>query len=844
MALENRFACPLPNSLHARPATHLSAVAGRFPAQVTLTNERTGAAANAKSVLALISADIRFGDPLLLRVSGSGEDVAFEELNRFLRDDFLACDEPLPAPPPSADGPPLPRSLLAAGPERLLRGAVLCRGLAEGVIKRAEGLQPAEALLRRLAARKVVSAAKEQALFDRAVAAVHQRMEKEISAAHGVQRELLRAHAAMLKDLSFAEIVAAELAGDSTPAAHAILAAIRRFNEALQQSNSGWLRERALDLQDIGGRLLNEIYGADAVVPGPMLDRPAVVVAEAMTPGEFLALDRNHLRGLVLQHAGATSHTVILARAFGVPTLSGVEGAMALREGIEAILDANHGVLLPEPNEATRRFCRLERSRMERAAARTQAYAAKPGASRDGRRLPLLANVSSAAEVPRAIAQGAEGVGLFRTEMLFMDRDAPPSEDEQAAVYIEAVQAAAGRPVTLRTFDIGGDKPASYLNLPVEMNPFLGYRGARLYEHFADLLETQLRAMFRAAARGPVRIMAPMIVCPEEMRRFREIVERIRTNFPAPEVLVGMMIEVPSTAFALAELAPHADFFSLGTNDLLQYFFAVDRDNPRVAPISSPFHPSFLRLLRQIVDAAHEHERPVGLCGELAERTEILPVLLGLQLDTISLAASGIPVTKAALARLDSKVCREELEQLARLGDRAAVETRLREVGHGNASKPILGIDLVEADSISATKHEVIKELTDLLSAADRVEDATAVEEAIWLREETYSTGFGHRFAVPHCQSAAVVANSIAVVRLRQPVEWNALDGLPVRIAILIALRAEDRDREHMRIFAKLARLAMNEDFRARLEQAADAKALSSILETELIIPLSSTQPR
>ena len=796
MEHQYRFACLLPNSLHARPASHLSAVASRFAAEITLVNERTGAEANAKSVLALISADIRSGDPLLLRVAGAGADAAFEELKRFLRDDFVDCDEDLPAAGSRVEAA-LPRSLQAAMPRRILRGVALCRGLAHGAIHLAEGLRPTERLLSMLADRKVVSAEEERQQFQRAVAVVHGRMEKEIAAAHGPQREVLGAHLAMLTDVAFAESVERALERESTAAARAILETVEQFSSTLQRSESAYLRERVLDLQDIGARLLEEIYGPDAVAQGPLLERAAIVVAESLTPGQFLALKREHLRGLVLQHSGETSHTIILARAFGIPAVVGVDGAMELQEGVAAILDANLGVLLPEPNEATRRYYKLEERRMDRAAARTQGYTSRPGASRDGRMMPVLANVSSAEEVTRAIAQGAEGVGLFRTEMLFMERDAPPSEEEQTSVYTAAVQAAAGRPVTFRTFDIGGDKPAPYLDLPGEANPFLGYRGARLYGRFAGLLETQLRAIFRAAAHGPVRIMAPMIACPEEMRQFREKVDEVGANFSVSGVFTGMMIEVPSTAFALAEFAAAADFFSLGTNDLLQYFFAVDRDNAQVAAVSSAFQPSFLRLLRQIVEETHKHDRPIGLCGELAERPELLPAVLGLELDSISMAASRILGTKAELAALDSTTCRVELDELLHCGDKAAVEGRLREMRAANAAQPILAMDLIEADSTSTTKHEAIKELTDLLAAGDRLRDRGAVEEAVWVREETYSTGFGHGFAVPHCQSADhVLVNSIALVRFREPVEWGALDGQPVRIAILIASRCAPKTRD------------------------------------------------
>ncbi|MBC8011126.1 MAG: PTS sugar transporter subunit IIA, partial [Burkholderiales bacterium] len=511
--------------------------------------------------------------------------------------------------------------------------------------------------------------------------------------------------------------------------------------------------------------------------------------------------------------------------------------AAGLAPGTPAILDAHLGLLLPRPNDAVRRYYAMEFRRLERARAATLAFREPPGTSRDGRRLPVLANVSSAEEVAAAVAQGAEGVGLFRTEMLYMDRDEPPSEDEQAAVYSAAARAAQGRPVTLRTFDIGGDKPVPYLNLPTEANPFLGHRGARLYDEFAGLLKTQLRAIFRAAAHGSVRIMAPMIACPEEMRAFRETVDAVRADFPGVDVPVGMMIEVPSIAFAIGDCARFADFFSLGTNDLTQYFLATDRDNARVAPLYSAFHPAFLRLLRHIVDEAHAHQRPVGLCGELGEKPEALPVLLGLGLDSISLGAPRVLDTKAALAALDHSTSRAQLDALLACADRAALETRLREFRTTSAPRPLLDLALIEADSDARTKPEVIKQLAGLLADEGRTDDVGGLEEAIWRREEAYSTGFGYGFAVPHCQSAHVLAGSLAVVRLREPVEWGSLDGQPVRIAILLGMRAGDQGRDHLRVFSKLSRLVMRDEFRALLEQAADSTQLLSVLQAELAPP-------
>lgn len=832
MPLEHHFACPLPNGLHARPASHLEAAAGGFDAATTLRNERTGSEADARSVLALIALDIRHGDPLCLRVAGGRDEAAaFAALKHFVTEEFAAADSPLPEIAASSTrSVPLPPSLRACALERLLTGVAACRGLAEGQVVAVGGLSLSSGVATGLAG----SPEEEYARFEQGAASARSRLEAALDLARGTEAEVLKAHLSLLKDVSLADAVAKFLRGQGGTAARAIVAAVDEFSERLRQSESAYLRERALDLQDTGASLLTEIYGPAAVVQTPPLESPAVIVADSLTPGQFLALDRRHLRGLVLQHAGATSHTVILARAAGLPTLTGVEGATHLPAGEPVILDANLGVLVPAPNEAVRRYYALERQKLTRIEAASAAFRDQPGTSRDGQSLRVMANVSSAAEIETAVGLGAEGIGLFRTEMLYMDRDAPPDEEEQTAIYSAAARAAQGRPVVLRTFDIGGDKPVPYLNLPVEKNPFLGSRGARLYVEFAGLLKTQLRAAFRASAHGRVMLMAPMVASVEEMREFRAAVDEVRADFPGAEVPVGVMLEIPSAVFAVPELARHADFFSLGTNDLAQYFLAADRDNAAVAGLHAGFHPAFLRLLRLAVEQAAAHERPIGLCGELGENAAALPLLLGLGLNSISLGAPRVLATKAALSRLDSAACRTLLAGCCAAPDRQEVAAHLQRAGTASSDLPLLSLETIALDSVGTTKHEVIKELTDLLEAGSRVGAGAEVEEAVWRREEAYSTGFGYGFAVPHCQSEHVTANSLALVRLRQPVDWGSLDDQPVRVVILLAIRAADHGKEHLRIFSRLSRLVMQDAFRERLEQAADAVEILSVLSAEL----------
>lgn len=836
MPLEHHFACPLPNGLHARPASHLEAVASRFQAGAVLRNARNGNEASAKSVLALIAADIRHDDPLCLRVEGGADEAkAFAALRHFVDVEFAATDQPLPELGASALAATvrLPPSLRVCAPAGWLTGQAACRGVAEGAVVRVRGV----ALAPGFAEAPGGTPEAEGARFEGAVAAAQARLETALALARGAEAEVLKAHLALVRDATLRQAVADHLRERGGNAARAIVAATEEFGDRLRASESAYLRERALDLQDVGASLLTELHGLGAIERVPGLTGPAVVVSESLTPGQFLALDRRHLRGVVLQHAGATSHTVILARAAGLPTLTGVSDAQALRPGCPVILDANLGLLLPDPNEGVRRYYALEHQKISRQRAAASVFRDLPGRSRDGRELRVLANVSSAAEVAEAVRQGAEGVGLFRTEMLYMDRDTPPSEDEQAEIYAAAAREAGGRPVILRTFDIGGDKPVPYLNLPAEPNPFLGNRGARIYGEFSALLTAQLRAAFRAAAHGRILLMAPMIACAEEMRAFRAAVNAVAADFPGVEVPVGAMLEIPAAVFAVPELARDADFFSLGTNDLAQYFLAADRDNLAVADLHAGFHPAFLRLLRLAVEQAAAHGRPIGLCGELGENAAALPLLLGLGLNSVSLGAARVLSTKAALSRLDASACQTLLHDAAGCADRAGVEACLGGLSAAASRLPLLSADLILTEAAGATKHEAIKELVDLLAAGHRLGDAVEVEEAVWKREEAYSTGFGYGFAVPHCQSAQVTSNSLALIRLREPVDWGSLDDQPVRVIILLAIRAAEHGKEHLRIFSRLSRLVMRDAFRERLEQAADAAEIFAVLSAELALP-------
>jgi fructose-specific PTS system IIA-like component len=783
----------------------------------------------------VVGTDTRHSDPCRLVFLGADEAAAFAGVTSFLGGPFAACDEPLVIEfPASSDELRLPRSLKAAGLQRFHRGASACRGVGQGraVVIGAFVLPPA------LHTQKAGTAAHEHAAFCTAAAAVQNDLERSLDLAHGTEAAVLKAHLALLRDPALAEQIAAQTESGLT-AAQAVVAAIETHAAILRQAESAYLRERVIDLEDIGQRLLEKICGSGGAPQTPALAEPAVVFAEALTPGQLLALDRRHLRGLVLGHAGQTSHTVILARSFGVPTLTGVAPtALAVPPGTDTIVDASLGIVITEIPSGVQRWYDCEQAKFSRMAQTQAGVAAQPTVTRDGRRIEVGANISSVDEAVAVFAQGAEGIGLFRTELLFMDRSEAPGEEEQFAQYAAVVRAAAGRPVIIRTLDVGGDKPVPFLKFPPENNPFLGYRGVRFYTEHSMLVKTQFRALLRAAALGPLKVMVPMVACLEEARTVKRLFTETQYELTATGVVhgqdvpFGLMIEVPSAAFILDELCAEADFFSIGTNDLTQYFLAADRENPKVANLYSSLHPGFLRLLQQIVVGVKARGRWIGLCGEMAEDALAQPLLVGLGLDEISLAGPRIAPTKAALAQMAAADCAALLDQALRCATRDEVAQLLAACPVSTA--PLLTPELVAIDLDCRTKEEAIRAAVDLLQVAGRTTKSELLEEEIWLREDTYSTGFGGGLAVPHCKSAYLAANTIAILKSRQGIEWGSVDGQPVRVAILLAIRGDDHGKEHLKMFAKLSRLVVRDEFRDRLMAGTDPAALTDFVLTSL----------
>jgi len=415
---------------------------------------------------------------------------------------------------------------------------------------------------------------------------------------------------------------------------------------------------RAADFADVGRRVLRLLLGISED-PLSGLNAPSVIVAHDLLPSDTSRLDKSLTRGFCTAAGGPLSHTAILARNLGLPAVVGIGAAvLGIAEGQALIVDGSEGWVVVDASETELAVFRARLTEITASRRTAMASALSPAITRDGRRVDVVANVGVPGEERGALECGAEGIGLLRTEFLFIGRQSAPSEDEQYRAYREIFGAMSDRPVVARTLDIGGDKPAPFLSLPHEENPFLGWRAIRIGLARPDLLKTQVRALLRAGKDHTLKIMFPMIATVEEMKAARELVGEARAELaqrgvPAADAVeIGTMVEIPSAALMAEELIPYVDFFSIGSNDLTQYTLAADRSNPAVASLSDSLHPAVLRLIDHVIRVAHKHGIWVGLCGELAGDPRAIPILLGLGLDEFSMGAAAIPAAKSLIRQL------------------------------------------------------------------------------------------------------------------------------------------------------------------------------------------------
>ncbi|WP_017529995.1 phosphoenolpyruvate--protein phosphotransferase [Pseudomonas fluorescens] len=658
---------PNANGLHARPAAVFAQAAKGFNASIYLHKQTQSA--NAKSLVAIMALQTVQGDTLQVSAAGQDADAAITALVALL---LQGCGEPVVAP--AAVVAPLLSSTL-------LTGVCASPGSAFGQV-----VQVREPELNII--EEGTGEAAERAALERGLRAATEALQAlQNQAAGSAQAEIFRAHQELLEDPTLLEQAHALLAAGKS-AAFAWRSATQATAKLFQGLGNTLIAERAADLADVGQRVLKLILG----IQDSAWDVPecAILVAEQLTPSQTASLDTRKVLGFVTVGGGATSHVAILARALGLPAICGVPvHVLALANGKQVLLDADKGELHLDPNLAEIEHLKAARQQQVVRHQRDLAQAALPATTRDGHHVEITANVASLQEVQQSLALGGEGVGLLRSEFLYLDRNRAPSPDEQAGTYTAIAQAlGAGRNLVVRTLDVGGDKPLAYVPMAAETNPFLGLRGIRLCLERPELLREQFRAILASAGFARLHIMLPMVSLLSELQLAREILEEEALALGLSELpKLGIMIEVPSAALMADVFAPHVDFFSIGTNDLTQYTLAMDRDHPRLASQADSFHPAVLRLIATTVTAAHAHGKWVGVCGALASEALAVPVLIGLGVDELSVSVPLIPTIKAAVRELALADCQVIAQQVLGLAEAAQVREALR-VYHAATVEP------------------------------------------------------------------------------------------------------------------------------------------------------------
>ncbi|HWR55379.1 MAG TPA: phosphoenolpyruvate--protein phosphotransferase [Negativicutes bacterium] len=508
--------------------------------------------------------------------------------------------------------------------------------------------------------------------LDRGIAQLTEETEKLLAQARaamsGGEAEIFEAHVLMLQDPALREALIDAVTNKRKNLAWAVHDVLGDFIKTFAALDDEYMRQRAADLTEIRQRLLDLLDGGTSF---PVLQPGSIIIAEDLGPAETLSLNRDCLAGIVLERGGRTSHTSVLARALGIPAVIGVDGiTTAVTTGAEIIVDANAGQVHISPPDTVRAQYAAQISRQEAEKRALEELLAEPAVTLDGRNVALWANVGGVAEAAEALTHGAQGIGLFRTEFLYMDRQSLPCEEEQERVYREMLAVMRGKPVVIRTLDIGSDKKLPYVSTAAEDNPALGCRAIRWCLQEKEVFRTQLRALLKASVAGDLWIMFPMIAVPEELRAAKNLLADIRQQLVAEgtgvseRIKVGMMVEVPAAALNADLFAPEVDFFSIGTNDLLQYLFAADRQNEAVGYLYQPRNTVLLRLLRHIAAAAHRQGIPVGICGEMAGDPEMTAVLVGLGLDELSMSGQCIPRVKRTIRSLEANTAVRLLDGL------------------------------------------------------------------------------------------------------------------------------------------------------------------------------------
>ncbi|MFD1849775.1 phosphoenolpyruvate--protein phosphotransferase [Oceanobacillus bengalensis] len=496
---------------------------------------------------------------------------------------------------------------------------------------------------------------------------------------------IFAAHLLILSDPEFINAMKDKVTNEKVNAEFALKEVANMFIDMFEAMDNTYMRERAADIRDVTKRVLSHLLGVTIVSPG-MISEEVIIISEDLTPSDTAQLNKKYVKGFVTDIGGRTSHSAIMARSMEIPAVVGTKSATStIKHGTSIIIDGIEGKVIIDPSEEVINEYEVKKVAFEAQKVEWAKLVNEQTVSADGCHVELAANIGTPEDIDAVLENGGEGVGLYRTEFLYMGKMELPSEEEQFEAYKKVLERMKGKPVVVRTLDIGGDKELSYLDLPEEMNPFLGFRAIRFCLENEEVFRPQLRALLRASVYGNLKIMFPMIATLEEFRQAKAILldekESLKVEgIPvSDDIEIGMMVEIPSTAVAAKQFAKEVDFFSIGTNDLIQYTMAADRMNEKVSYLYQPYHPAILTLVNHVIEAAHEQGKWVGMCGEMAGDPIAVPILLGLGLDEFSMSATSILPARTQIRKLSKEDLHSYKDEILAMGTADEVVAFIKE---------------------------------------------------------------------------------------------------------------------------------------------------------------------